>query len=186
VILTAPAMAFVLLWAPQYLEHAFAVEENDLGKYLWMPALFFDAGAVAMGLIASRRDRRAATASVTSHADLMILAALSASVIAFAPLARGPWTAVLLASVTLAGVGGVFARATADVLARVNPSHVSTASGMTAAAQSLAYIAASPLIGRAVDATHSFDGPLIALGVIILPGAAAWALWPVRPVASAS
>ena len=184
VFLTAPAMAFVLLWAPQYLEHAFNVEENDLGKYLWMPALFFDVGAVAMGWIASRRDRRAGARDVSSHADLMIIAALAAGAIAFAPFARTPWAAVALASVSLAGVGGVFARATADVLARVNPAHVSTASGMTAAAQSLAYIVASPLIGRAVDATHSFDGPLVALGVIILPGAALWALWPVRAVAS--
>jgi MFS family permease len=53
---------------------------------------------------------------------------------------------------------------------------VSTAGGMTAAAQSLVYAVLSPVFGRWVDRTGSFDGPLLFVGAIALPGAVGWSL----------
>ena len=78
----------------------------------------------------------------------------------------------------LAGGGGIFALLTADMLARVHPTQVSAAGGLTAAAQSLAYIVASPLVGRAVDHTHSYAVVLVVLVAIVPPAMLAWTLWP--------
>jgi hypothetical protein len=38
----------------------------------------------------------------------------------------------------------------------------------------------NPVVGRWIDRTHSFDGPLVALGAVALPGAVLWALIPTR------
>jgi predicted MFS family arabinose efflux permease len=108
----------------------------------------------------------------------MAAAALLASSLAFVPLVTTPWGAVLVASVSLAGGGATFALLTADMLARVDPAHASTAGGLTASAQSLAYVIASPLVGRVVKQTHAYDSVLVVLGLIVLPGALVWALWP--------
>jgi MFS transporter, ACS family, hexuronate transporter len=67
------------------------------------------------------------------------------------------------------------------MLARVPRNAVSTAGGLIAAAQSLAYVVASPLIGRAVDALGSYTWIFIAVGLWVLPGCVAWLAWePVR------
>ena len=52
----------------------------------------------------------------------------------------------------LVGGGGLFALLTGDMLSRALPWRVSTAGGMTAAAQSLAYVVANPLMGAAIPA----------------------------------
>jgi cyanate permease len=82
--------------------------------------------------------------------------------------------------VAAAGGGGLYTLLTADMMARVEPGRASTAAGLTAAAQSLAYVLGNPAIGRLVDHTHSFVIPLRLVGVVVLPGAAAWVLWPIR------
>jgi ACS family hexuronate transporter-like MFS transporter len=180
VLASAPAISFVLIWSPQYLQRAFGIAENDLGRYVWLPPLCFDVGAVAIGWLAALRDRRSKTGDVASHTDLLLIAAFAASTLALAPFARDVWTGVAVLSLSLGGGGALYARLTADMLARVHPSHVSTAAGMTAASQSVAYIIAGPFIGRTVDATHSYDVSLTILGGILIPGVLAWTLWPVR------
>jgi ACS family hexuronate transporter-like MFS transporter len=184
VVASAPTVMFVINWAPQFLEHAFKVPENDIGHYVWVPAVFFDLGAVGIGLVASRRERTSTV--IRSHADLAIVAGAMCASLALEPLARSPWQAVGIASVALAGAGGLFARLTADMVARVGVGVTSMATGMTAAAQSLSYIIAAPAVGRAVDVTKSFDGPLLAIGLLVVPGVAAWVLWPVEPAPSAA
>jgi cyanate permease len=78
----------------------------------------------------------------------------------------------------MAGGGGLYGRLTADMLARVSPAHTSTAGGISAAAQSITHIIANPLVGKVVDVTHSYDAVLVTLGVIVIPGAIAWIVWP--------
>jgi hypothetical protein len=60
------------------------------------------------------------------------------------------------------------------MITRVGPAVAATAGGVTAAAQSLAYIVANPLIGRAVDHFESYDVVFLALAGWMLPGAALW------------
>jgi cyanate permease len=66
------------------------------------------------------------------------------------------------------------------MMARLPPSRTSSAGGLTAAAQSIAYVIANPLVGKSVDLTRSYTTALVVAGLLSLPGALAWALWPVR------
>jgi predicted MFS family arabinose efflux permease len=175
VLASAPVVMFVLLWFPQYLVEIRHVDKGDTGRFLWLPPLMFDAGAVTFGALASRRDVRG-----QSIAPLVGAAAVLASTLALVPQAPGPWTVAILGGVAMAGGGALYALLTADMIARIHPAHASTAGGLTAAAQSLMYIVLNPIIGRYADRTHSFDAVLVTLGAITIPGALAWMVWPVR------
>lgn len=187
IVCAAPAIMFVLIFFPQLVEKAFGISEDHIAHYAWLPPVFFDLGAVVFGGIASRRDPTPTRALVRSQPELIAVAALCVSALAFSPLVHGPWAATLVCSVALVGGGAINARVTADMVARIDPAHVSTAGGICAAAQSLAYIVAAPLVGRSYDHTRSFSHALVVVGCIVLPGALAWILWPVsRRVAEAT
>jgi MFS transporter, ACS family, hexuronate transporter len=176
VIACAPTVGFVLNWLPKYLVAERHLVQAELGRYIWLPPLFFDLGAVGFGTLASRRERRLGHAS---HNDLLACAALLALAVSAIPFAPGAWSAVAGACLALVGGGGLFALITGDMLSRVLPSRVSTAGGMTAAAQSLSFVVANPLMGSVIQRTHSYTAVLITLGAIIVPGTVAWILWPV-------
>jgi ACS family hexuronate transporter-like MFS transporter len=182
VVMSAPSVMLILIWFPQVLESAFGVAENDIGHYAWLPPLFFDAGAVVFGAIASRRHdpKEALKQAISSHSDLMLAGGVLASTIACLPLLHTPWAAVFLASASLAGGGALFARLTADMVARVDAAHVSTAGGLTAAAQSLAYVIGNPLVGASFKHTHHFTSAAIVIGCLAFPGALVWVLWPMK------
>jgi MFS family permease len=178
VLLSAPAMMFVLLWMPQFLEQAHHVAEDDVGRFVWLPSLGFAAGAVVMGAIASALDKRRSDGVLREHGALLAIAGVFACALALIPYAATPWTAVFFSSMATFGGGALFSRLTSDMLARVDPTHTSMAGGFTAAAQSLAYVVASPIVGKVVDATHSFTGAIIVLGLLNVPGVVLWLAWP--------
>ncbi|MEO6419467.1 MAG: MFS transporter, partial [Polyangiaceae bacterium] len=175
VVASAPGIMFVLNWFPQYLADAHAVVQNDIGKYAWCPPLFFDLGAVGFGVAASRRERKGLSGA---HSDLVAFAAMLAATLACLSLAQDAVEATIVASASMAGGGALFALLTGDMLSRIDPARVSRAGGLTAAAQSLAYVIASPIVGTVVDSTHTYDRVLLGLGAIVVPGAAAWIAWP--------
>jgi ACS family hexuronate transporter-like MFS transporter len=176
---SAPVLMFVFLWLPQYLELGRGLPKPTLGAYLWLPPVMADVGMLGFGVLASALDRRH-PGGQRSHVELLVTAALLAATIALVPRVADTWGAVLVVGVACIGGGGLYTLLTADVLGRVDPGSVSTVSGMLAASQSLVYIVGNPLVGRWVDRTHSFDGVMVAFGALTLPGAVAWALWPVR------
>ena len=176
VFVSAPGLMFVLNWYSKYLVLAHGLTQNDLGKYLWLPPVLFDIGAVGFGMLASRRDRR--HASPRSHVELVMAGAGLASALALVPFVHDPVIAVILGGIAMAGGGACYVVATADMLRRVDPRAASRAGGFTAASQSLAHIIAGPLIGAVVDRTHSYTSVLIVLGLMIVPGAIAWIAWP--------
>jgi hypothetical protein len=95
---------------------------------------------------------------------------------------QGTWPAVLLVGLGAAGGGGLYTLLTADMMSRIDPARVSAAGGLTAAAQSLVYIVLNPVVGRWIDVSHSYDGPLALLGGVAIPGAIAWSAWsPAQP-----
>ncbi len=98
-----------------------------------------------------------------------------------APFAPTPMTMLAVASVSLAGGGGLFALATTDMMARVSPRQVSAAGGITAAAQSLAYIVANLLIGPSVQISGTYTPAFLGLTAWILPGCLVWLLWRLAP-----
>ena len=186
VVFSAPVIMFGLNWWPQYLADAHGLSQDALAAYVPLPPLFFDLGSIAFGTLASRADRREASHGQTSsRVVLMGVAALLGATLSLVPLAKGPWAATFLAAVALAGGGGIFALLTADMIARVHPSQVSTAGGITAAAQSIAYVIANPLVGRFVEVEHSYGMVLVALGVVVPPAMVVWGAWPMRSGKSA-
>jgi drug/metabolite transporter (DMT)-like permease len=82
----------------------------------------------------------------------------------------------------MAGSGGVIALNTADMLGRVPPGVVSTAGGITAAAQSLAYIIANPLIGSLKDHDVTYFAIVLGLAAWVVPGCLIWLLWSPPPL----
>ncbi len=172
IVASAPAVNFLLNWLPKYLVAERGVTQQGLAAYLWVPPIAWDLGAVAFGVIAS------ASGGIVRRGHLALASALCAAIALF-PLEPSPWGVTGLACVSMAGGGGVFALLTADMLARVDRSRISSAGGLCAAAQSLAYILANLLIGAVLGAGQSYAAVLVTLGLAVLPGAIAWLSWPV-------
>jgi ACS family hexuronate transporter-like MFS transporter len=178
VLATAPLLSFYFNWSAKYLVHDWHLAQADLAKYLWFPPLFFDAGAILFGHSASRalaRGEPGVPRSLVAMATALMMTSF------VAPFAASPLAVLLLASVSLSGGGGLYALATTEMMARVPSSQVSAAGGLTAAAQSLAYIIASPLIGRSVQASGNYTPAFLALTAWVIPGCAAWLLWRQAP-----
>ena len=171
---SAPSIAFVLNWGAKFLVREHGLTQAQVGSYLWLPPVFFDVGAILFGHVASKR---AAKSGGRPERGLFAAAALLSVAMVAMPAAGDPWTAVVVAGVAMAGGGGLFALLTADMLMRVSPGVVSSAGGITAAAQSLAYIVANPLVGASVQRTGSYTTMVIALSLWAVPGCVAWLLW---------
>ncbi|HEY3817012.1 MAG TPA: MFS transporter [Polyangiaceae bacterium] len=178
VIASAPALMFIFVWMPQYLELGRGIPKPEVARYVWLPPLMADVGMVSFGLLASRLDRRKPTQR--SHVGLVLVAATMESAMILVPRLDATWPAMFALGLSAAGGGGLYTLLTADMMARIDPSRVSMAGGLTAAAQSLVYVVMNPVVGRWIDRTHSFDGALVGLAVVALPGAVLWSLVPAR------
>lgn len=182
VLASAPALMFMYIWMPQYFELGRRVPKPLLPHYLWLPPLMADVGMVAFGVLASRMERRSRPGQRRSHVDLVLAAAAMEATIVLLPRVGGTWSAVLLVGVSAAGGGGLYTLLTADMMSRIDPARVSAAGGLTAAAQSLVYVALNPVVGRWIDVSHSYDGSIVMLGAVAIPGAIAWSVWsPAQP-----
>jgi ACS family hexuronate transporter-like MFS transporter len=169
----APVIGFDYTWGAKYLVKTFHVEQRDVGGYLWLPPLVFDAAAVLFGDLASRQRRGE---GVPPRLLLSVGVVLAAAPLIL-PLAATPWQSMAMLSAGMAGAGVMYTLVTADMLARMPPGSTSFAAGILAGSQSLALIICNPLIGRAVDAYGSYDVVCICLGLWALPGGVIWLLW---------
>lgn len=181
ILASAPILSFGLNWSPKFLTSAYGATMSEIGKYLILPPILFDVGAVAFGHFASRR-MKLASFDGSPPRLLVALAALLVAIGISIPFAGSPLGSTLVSAVALAGGGGLYAIMASDMLGRIHPSAVAKASGITAAAQSLAYIIANPLIGWSIDTTKSYTPILIALGLWVIPGCALWVLWKPPPL----
>lgn len=177
VIASAPAILLVIGWFPQILLAAFHVRQADQAAYVWAPPLAFDLGAVGVGYLASLRDRKA-PGGVSAKADWVALAAALSATLALVPRVADARVATGVVGLSMAGGGALYTLAAAEMLSRVDKRWTAAAGGVTAAAQSIVHIVASPLIGRSVDATKSFSHSLVALGLWTLPWSLVWIAWP--------
>jgi ACS family hexuronate transporter-like MFS transporter len=179
VLATAPLVGFSLQMSPKLLADVEHIAQADMGKYLWIPPLLFDIGSLLFGHLASVHAR--AHRGEPSKA-LFVFCGLLGSGLWLMLLVPGPHAKMVITGLAMAGVGGLFATFTADMLGRVPTSLVSTAGGITAAAQSLAHIVALPLAGRAIDKTGGYAVPIIALSAAVFPGVLVWLLWKPPPL----
>lgn len=175
VLAASPMMSYALNWSSKYLAAVFGSSQQDIGRLLWLPALLYDLGTLGFGHLASRQLGRSGLAGPPPRA-LLASALACALAVALLPMTATPWQAVLLVGLAMAGGGGLFALTTADMLARVPQGAVSATSGLAAAAQSIAYIVASPLIGWGVTRVQH-HGVVGALALWLLPGCLIWIFW---------
>jgi ACS family hexuronate transporter-like MFS transporter len=164
----APIVGFVQVWGAKYLVRAFGVTQGDVGDYLWLPPLIFDAGAILCGDLASR---------LRLSRPLFAIGIVLASAIALLPLAATPWQAMAIVAVAMAGAGALYTLIASDLFSRMPPGSVSFAGGVVAGGQSLALIVVNPLIGWSVGRLGSYDVAAVGLGLWILPGSLLWLVW---------
>ena len=175
VMASAPAVGFVLNWGSKYLVSDRGILQANVGKYLIIPPLLFDVGSILFGhLLSTRADQRK-----NGEPDRLLfgIAMVLALGIIVVPFGRTPYESMLIAGVGLAGCGGIFAMLLADLLGRVSPAVVSTAGGICAAAQSIAYIVWSPIMGKLIQTTGAYTVPFMVIGSWMIPGCVAWMLW---------
>jgi ACS family hexuronate transporter-like MFS transporter len=180
VLACAPILSFALNWSSKFLVATYGLKQADVGFLLIVPPLLFDIGSLTFGHLASQHARRRKNDGTPPRLVLLVAAACAASGMAI-PFAGGPWGSVFLTGIAMAGGGGLFAILTSDMLVRVHPRAVSSAGGITAAAQSLAYIVANPIVGRSIEQTGGYTFIVVALGLWVIPGCALWLLWSPPP-----
>jgi len=183
IVCASPVIGFFLTWNAKFLVRSYGITQLMVGRYAWLPPLFFDLGAIGFGDLAARLARRPGPHHGATHPQLLTVAATLAvgATLAVALVARGPWSAEFLAGVAMLGGGGSYAMLTSDMLARIPSRQVSAAGGLCASAQSLAFVIANPLIGRGVERFHGYREILCVLALCVLPGVLAWRLWPRIP-----
>ncbi|MBL8680689.1 MAG: MFS transporter [Myxococcales bacterium] len=172
VLFTSPLMALCFLWSSKILVVRAHIAPLQVGKYLWVPPVLFDLASIAFGWLSSRRHRHA-TVDGSPKALFAVAAVMAVFGGALIGRADTPWTFVAAVSLAISGGGAMFALLTEDMLSRVSPSKVSTASGITAASQSIAYVIANPLIGVARE-RYSDAAVTTTLGLLVIPGALVW------------
>jgi MFS family permease len=137
-----------------------------------LPALLFGAGSVLFGELRSRSTR---IRSKTRPPYLLMAVAMSmGALMAVVPFAPHPQACVMIASVAMAGAGGLYTLATNDMLSQAPPGKVAPTSSFTTLTQSLIYIIVSPVIGRVVEVQGSYRWILIGAGLWVLPGCLYW------------
>jgi ACS family D-galactonate transporter-like MFS transporter len=168
----APVTTVMLLWGAKYLIRDHGLEQNDVGRYLWLPALLFGLGSVIFGELRARSSRT--RASLRPPRRLVAVAACLSTSMAVVPLAHGPWACVIIASIAMAGSGGLYSLATSDMLAHAPRGTIPATAGFTTLTQSSVYIIVSPIIGKVVETTGSYTWVLVAAGLAVIPGTAYW------------
>lgn len=168
---SAPLIMFVLNWSSQYLVERWHIPKGSVGSYLVFPPLAFDIGAVAFGFVASRRPTR-------THKDLLVVGLVLGSTLALLPFAPSAVMGIVLFAISGFGGAVIYVVITADMIARVPLGRTSSAGGMTAAAQSLSHIVASPLVGYVIEKTHGFSAAAVGLGLLVIPTTLAFMFWP--------
>lgn len=178
VVASAPVVGLVLQFGAKILVAQHGITQTDVRTYLWLPPLAFDAGAILFGFLATRtRTVGGPDARGIRHPPpraLFLAASSLALAIGAIFVSTSPWQTTAACAVALAGGGGMYALATADMLSRVSPHSVAAAGGITAAAQSLALIVAFPLVGRAAQSQGTYGPIAVALALWLIPGVLVW------------
>lgn len=169
----APVIGLMLAWGAKYLVATWGLEQKDVGAYLWLPPLLFDAGAILFGDLAARFKRPPGAPARGLFAVAMLLATATIAL----PFAGSAWQGVIIVGIAVAGSGGLYSICTADLMSRMPAECVSTAGGIVAGAQSVALIALGPLIGAVVGHYGHYDGVAIGIGLWALPGSLIWIFW---------
>jgi ACS family hexuronate transporter-like MFS transporter len=176
----APICAFALIWPSKYLVKVHGLELGEVTAYLWWAPVCFDVGSLGFGAWTSFLERRRLRAGRTTDGvrrPLFTLAIALGLAIVAVPVAGGPWAAMALVGIAVAGAGGILSLTTSDLMGRVAKQRVGATGGFISASFSLGMILANPLIGQLVQRTEGYTLPLLVLGAWLIPGTIAWLGW---------
>jgi MFS transporter, ACS family, aldohexuronate transporter len=171
---SAPVTTVVLIWGAKYLVLDHGLAQDQVGRYLWLPALMFGSSSLLFGELRARSARTRARARPPRR--LVSVAALLGASLAAVPWFHEPRSCIFVAGLAMMGAGGLYTLATSDLLAHTRAGTVPVATSLTTLMQCLAYIVVSPIIGRTVQRFGNYDWVLIGAGLWVLPGAAFWLL----------
>jgi hypothetical protein len=104
----------------------------------------------------------------------MAIATLLALLMAAVPLAHSALPCVIIASLAMAGAGGLYTLATNDMLTFAARGSVPVTTGLTTLTQSLVYIIVSPIIGKLVELSGNYRWVMVGAGLWVLPGCFFW------------
>jgi ACS family hexuronate transporter-like MFS transporter len=170
----APVIGLMLAWGAKYLHATWGIPQKQVGGYLWLPPLMFDAGAILFGDLAARLRRPQDDSPARGLFALAML--LSTATVAW-PFAESAWQGIVIVGIGVLGSGGLYSLCTADLMARMPASHVATAGGIVAGAQSIALIGLGPIIGAVVGHYGHYDGVGVGVGLWAIPGCLVWIFW---------
>ncbi|CAN5823019.1 MFS transporter [soil metagenome] len=164
---------FVNLWGAKYLARTFSIKQENIGHYLWLPPLVFDAGALLFGDLTARFPR---------HVRIwFVIATLMALGLALVPYADTAWQGVGILSLAMGGAGALSPMVAATTLAELPTELASFGAGTLAGAQALAYAVMGPLLGPAVEHYKSYSQVSVGIAFWVLPGTIVWLLLYRRP-----
>jgi ACS family D-galactonate transporter-like MFS transporter len=170
----APVTLIMLIWAAKYLVRDYGLAQLELARYLWAPALSYGLGSLVFGELRARSARSRATARPPRK--LVALAALLGATVAAVPYGHAPALSILFASVSMFGAGGLYTLSSSDMLAHATRQAVPSIASVTTIMQSIIYILAAPLIGKAVQHFGNYHWVMVGAGLWILPGSLYWIL----------
>jgi len=170
----APITTVMLLWGAKYLADDHGVAQNEVGHYLWAPALFFGSGSLLFGELRARSAR--ARVTTRPPRGLVAVATVLSALMAAVPSAHDPQTCIAIASIAMMGAGGLYTLATTDMLTSAARGTIPATTGLTTLTQSFVYIVVSPVIGTMVEHFGNYRWVMIGAGLWVLPGCIYWLL----------
>jgi MFS transporter, ACS family, hexuronate transporter len=164
--LTDGAWWFVLFWTPGYFQEVRGFDLTMVGRWLWMPYLGADLGALAGGWLAAVLIQRGLGTSAGSKL-VLIPSAMLAAIGSLACIVGSPFLAIGLLT---AALFGHFSWATNihTAVSEISPRrHQAVLYGITGAAGTLAGALTQPLIGYVVDVA-GYDPAFVCVGAAYL------------------
>lgn len=175
VLAAAPLNGLVLQYGAKILVSMHGLTQADVGRFLWLPPLALDAGAILFGFLFARTGRGMAPPRL-----LVAIALACAAAIAGLGFTSGPGACTAAMCAAIFGGGALYTLTTADLLRRLPPTVTATAGGILAASQSLVTIVAFPLFGAVVASTGTYHFVALGLAAWVVAGALVWMGVPAR------
>lgn len=168
----SPSSSLIVLWGAKLLVKHYHLTQGDIGKYLWIPAVAFDVGALGFGDLVSRR--RKPRKRFRSEKMLVALAAACIFAIILVPRASSIGVAILMMGIVKIGAGGLLILAISEHVPKIPKHRASVIGAVVASSQAFMFVVTSILTGKTVQATHSYHRISLITAAWIIPCVALW------------
>lgn len=166
---------FCITWLPAYFSEQRKIPLTLMGLYTMFSFAGMALTTIAFGWIADRLIARGSDA-VKIRKTFTITGMILASTEVFGVAAKTPEAALFFAIFSLAGLGVATANYWALTQTVVPGTAIGRIGGLQNTASNLAGVAAPYLTGRLIERTGTYEAPMQAIAVLLLIGAASYAL----------